>query len=67
MLGQAFDGYFDNVADIDEHGKLIFKSRLKKIGTKKKLRLTSESGEVGSYIHKAVSSIYRWKSFNVSK
>ena len=59
VLGQAFDGYFDNVADIDEYGKLIFKSRLKKSAPKKKLRLTSASGEVGSYIHKAVSSIYR--------
>jgi len=58
VLGQAFDGHFDNVADIDENGRLVFKARRKK-QVQKKLRLTAESGEVGSYIHRAVSNIYR--------
>merc|ERR1711916_414663 len=58
VLGMAFDGYFDKVADIDENGRLVFKDRLRKNESTTR-RLTSKSGDVGAYMHRAIGTIYK--------
>jgi hypothetical protein len=56
VLGMAFDGKFDKVADIDDEGRLKFRERSKlKAG---KEELVSNSTEVGEFLHEAIAAIY---------
>jgi len=56
VLGMAFDGKFDKVADVDDEGKLRFRERRSVIKGEKVL--VSSSGDVGVFLHDAIASIY---------
>ncbi|GMH75899.1 hypothetical protein TrST_g30 [Triparma strigata] len=56
VLGMAYDGAFDKVADLDTKGKLVFVNR--KELTKGKKSLTSSSDDVGEFLHEAISAVY---------
>eukprot|EP00656_Telonema_subtile_P013409 TRINITY_DN16814_c0_g1_i1.p1 TRINITY_DN16814_c0_g1~~TRINITY_DN16814_c0_g1_i1.p1 ORF type:complete len:681 (+),score=172.11 TRINITY_DN16814_c0_g1_i1:469-2511(+) len=56
VLGMAYDGLFDKVADIDEDGKMTFIPRSSIASTK---NLTASSKDVGDFIHRAVGNIYK--------
>jgi len=56
VLGMAYDGHFDKVADIDTKGKLVFLNRQDL--EKKRKGYTSSSQDVGDFIHEAISAVY---------
>jgi 3-dehydroquinate synthetase len=56
VLGMAYDGKFDKVADIDDEGKLRFRER--ELILKGDKVLVSSSGDVGVFLHEAIASVY---------
>ena len=52
VLEMAWDGYFDQVADLDMDGNMIFLKR------DENTVCTSPSSDVADFIHSSVSSIY---------
>jgi len=56
VLGMAFDGKFDKVADIDDEGKLRFRER-EQLRKGEKV-LVASSFEVGEFLHEAIASVY---------
>lgn len=55
VLGMAYDGLFDKVADINEDGHLTFVSSCSITSSK---ILNSSSSDVGEFIHQSMGSIY---------
>ena len=53
----AYDGLFDKVADVNEEGRMVFVKR-QEVGAKA-TEFTSRSADVGEFIHKAISTIYK--------
>jgi len=54
VIGMAFDGAFDKVADINDAGKLVFLQSSRD----NVMDFTSDSADVGEFIHDAMGRIY---------
>jgi len=59
VLSMAYEGLFDKVADINEDGRLHFLTRGEMQANEK--ALIASSVEVGTYIHDAISTIYKYQ------